>query len=433
MKRIAPVDLNAQATFARAGSATWWDESGTLQTAGSNVLRFTWDRETHDYRGALVEAAATNLILNNTTMSTQTRTVTNATTYTLSFYGTGSITLSGAATGTVIGTGSTARKTYMLSTNSSSLTLTVSGAVNYGQLEIGVNASSVIVTAGSAVTRAADVITGHGVVYSDFTDATPAYNAGTTYAAADAVQYGLRTYESLQASNTGHTPDSEPTWWLDTGATNPFKLFDGAVSKKAVAPGSAAITVVKAPSNVNAVAAIGAQDTLSIHLLYGNGNTDVYSAYSDGEPEVTYLAEGNGTIITLVASNAVDGGPPLPDHPAVGELVAGTLQTIGETQYGVEIALIDYSKKEADEFGDVVFVERAYSLRMTANVMVEKADFNASLRSLLDARASPGVWVASDDQDYDVGAVIYGFLRDMRAVIAYPTASLYSLEIEGLT
>ena len=41
-----------------------------------------------------------------------------------------------------------------------------------------------------------------------------AYAGGTTYGAGDYVTSSGVTYTSLQAANTGHTPASNPTWWL---------------------------------------------------------------------------------------------------------------------------------------------------------------------------------------------------------------------------
>lgn len=53
-------------------------------------------------------------------------------------------------------------------------------------------------------------------------EASAAYNAGTTYAANAYVYVGtvgqaLAVYKSLQASNTNHTPASSPTWWQSMG------------------------------------------------------------------------------------------------------------------------------------------------------------------------------------------------------------------------
>jgi len=109
--------------------------------------------------GALVEAARTNLLLNSATLATQSVTVT-AVQHVLSFTGTGSVTLSGAATGTLAGTGAgeAARVSLAFTPTEGSLTLTVSGTVTTAQLEAGPAATSWIATTGAAVTRSADSI-----------------------------------------------------------------------------------------------------------------------------------------------------------------------------------------------------------------------------------------------------------------------------------
>ena len=45
----------------------------------------------------------------------------------------------------------------------------------------------------------------------------PNYNAGTTYAVNDQVNYGNTIYQSLQSANAGNTPSSSPTWWQPLG------------------------------------------------------------------------------------------------------------------------------------------------------------------------------------------------------------------------
>lgn len=42
-----------------------------------------------------------------------------------------------------------------------------------------------------------------------------AYAGGTTYALDALVSYGGKCWKSLQGSNTGHQPDTSPTWWQD--------------------------------------------------------------------------------------------------------------------------------------------------------------------------------------------------------------------------
>jgi hypothetical protein len=141
-------------TFTRASNATFFDATGTLQTAGSNVPRF--DHSGGNSLGLLIEEQRTNRLLNSATLATQTVTVT-AVAQTLSFYGTGEIVLSGVHSATVTGTGAFPTRTTLTFTPSAgTLTLTVSGTVENAQLETGSFATSYIPTTGSTATRAAD-------------------------------------------------------------------------------------------------------------------------------------------------------------------------------------------------------------------------------------------------------------------------------------
>lgn len=150
--------LDARLTFTRASVATYFDNTGTMQTAAANVARLDHDPVTLQQRGLLIEESRTNLLLNSATLSTQSATTTAVAT-TLSFYGTGSITLSGTSTGTTTGTGATTRVTSTFTPTAGTLTLTVSGSVTNAQLEAGAWATSYIPTTGATVTRAADVTT----------------------------------------------------------------------------------------------------------------------------------------------------------------------------------------------------------------------------------------------------------------------------------
>ena len=57
--------LPAGVTFTRAGSATYFDAAGVLQTAAADVPRFDHDPVSGALRGLLVEPSATNLLLNS--------------------------------------------------------------------------------------------------------------------------------------------------------------------------------------------------------------------------------------------------------------------------------------------------------------------------------------------------------------------------------
>jgi hypothetical protein len=153
-------------TYTRAGDATFFDANGTIQTAGANVARFDHNPATGESLGLLIEEARTNLLLNSETLSTQDVTVTAAA-HTLSFYGTGTVTLSGTHSATVVGTGAfPTRTTLTFTPTSGSLTVTVSGTVQYAQVELGGFATSWISTAGATATRNADVASITGTNFS---------------------------------------------------------------------------------------------------------------------------------------------------------------------------------------------------------------------------------------------------------------------------
>jgi hypothetical protein len=147
-------------TVRAAGGATTFDVSGALVVSAANTQRIDFDSVTHAARGLLVEESRTNLLLNSGVLATQSVT-TAATAYTLSFYGTGTVTLTGTSTaGPLVGSGAfPARVTQTFTPTAGTLTLTVTGSVLNASLEAGALATSWISTAGTAVTRAADVVT----------------------------------------------------------------------------------------------------------------------------------------------------------------------------------------------------------------------------------------------------------------------------------
>jgi len=149
-----PTDGSGDLTFTRAGTATYIDANGARQTAASNVPRI-------DYTGGgcgklLLEPQRTNLLLNSATLSTQNITTT-AQSYVLSFEGTGTVTLSGTYSGSLVGTGSTPadRVNLVFTATAGTLTVTVSGSVLNAQTELGTYPTSYIPTT-STVTRLAD-------------------------------------------------------------------------------------------------------------------------------------------------------------------------------------------------------------------------------------------------------------------------------------
>ena len=129
---------------------------GSAEAAGGALVSFASGQPRRTDRGLLIEPTRTNLFLNSAVGVTQGVTVTNAQ-HTLSFRGTGRITLSGASTaGPLYGAGANTRVSLTFTPSAGTLTLTVSGSVTNVNLELGSAPSSWIETAGASVTRADD-------------------------------------------------------------------------------------------------------------------------------------------------------------------------------------------------------------------------------------------------------------------------------------
>jgi hypothetical protein len=192
---LEPKQLRRVVASVRGSQATYNSPTG-IAVALANVSRIEYSPLTGACLGLLVEEQRTRL---NTAsalpVSPQNATVTAAA-HTISFYGTGSVVLSGVHSATLSGTGTSARVTLTFTPSAGTLTMTPSGSVVDLQLELGSFATSIIRgSEGSQVTRSADVI-------SRALTTTNA-NAGSIFVEFDLTSYskvGNTTIVSLNAA-----------------------------------------------------------------------------------------------------------------------------------------------------------------------------------------------------------------------------------------
>jgi hypothetical protein len=149
-------------TVSRNSIATYIDEDGLIKTALANVPRFDYSEGLDP--SLLLEPQQTQIYELTEVMSTQTKTVT-AVSHTVGFYGTGTLTFTGAFTGSLVGTGINDRVELIFTPTAGSLVSTVSGSVTKSQLVTGnVLGSYIPNTTTGTVTRLADVVDGAGDV-----------------------------------------------------------------------------------------------------------------------------------------------------------------------------------------------------------------------------------------------------------------------------
>lgn len=275
-----------------------------------------------------------------------------------------------------------------------------------------------------------------------------AWNSGTTYAAGNEVYLASthRRYRSVQSSNTNHDPATDDgSWWLNIGGTNKWAMFDDYVSTASIET-SSPLTVVFDPGVVDALYLYGmVGDTATITMTNGAGGPTVYTAELDLQVPVvndwySYYFEPfrqvpyfvltdlppylNGRITVSIADS---GGA-----PTCGMCIPGRTYTIGGTQYGVEAGIRDYSRKVTDEAtGFTTLEQRKFAKTMRAQIRTDAAMFAEVTEKLEQLRSTPCVWVGDSTGDIQP-LTMYGYYKDFRLVVDYPTFGLYSLEIEGM-
>ena len=152
-----------------------------LKVAGGTLLDYGHQHLLHVVMGGsggyTLDVEAVNMLLATDTLSTQAATVTAAA-HTLSFYGTGTITLTGASTdGPLVGTGASDRVTLTFTPSAGSLTLTVAGSVTSAQLELGSTATGYA----AVVADPAAVVQGTAIDWASFSaDPDVQYDLGVT-------------------------------------------------------------------------------------------------------------------------------------------------------------------------------------------------------------------------------------------------------------
>lgn len=318
-----------------------------------------------------------------------------------------------------------------------------SGIFAYGaQFESGSKATSYIKTTSTSASRAADIVTGTGLLYTSATNAYAEWSSSTTYSLGQIVSYGiLGTYKSLQNSNLNKIPSTETAYWLRIAPTNKMACFDDKVS-----------TATTSATTLDFVVLGNSEDTISLLNLIGNSVSIAVSTNSTVNYTGTEQLAGSESIdwysyfyfdqdtartqanfFNIVGlanqyiSVRING-----TNVQIGNYVQGQIKQLGDTQYGASAGIIDYSKKETDEFGETTLTVRNYSKRMNSQLMISNSNINRVQRLLYSLRATPALWIGSDDLTYEEPLIVFGFYKDFSTEISYPTSSICNLEIEGL-
>lgn len=347
-----------------------------------------------------------------------------------------------------------------------------SGAVGDGlylwgaQLEVSAAMTSYIPRPGTATaSRAADVYSAGYIACGDLdgaavgispyviaeTDDAPLWSAATAYAVGDLVvrTQTHRIYRRLVAGTTAPTPETDATHWIEVGATQKYRPWDGLASNDSMLLAFYSLAISMPLSGSNALSLVGVRGlSVTVKITDGAGGAVIYSASKTlADDRYSYPAwpmAGSRWLMydwhlfglpsgfaDAVAHIVITGGPSLTEYAAVREMYHGAGFDIGQTQGSPRIGIIDYSRKETDAFGGVSFVKRAFSRRMSCELQVPLDQFQKVFSLLADLRATMCQWVPEASGTYQP-LMMSGWYRDFSISVAYPTFLLCTLEVESL-
>ena len=296
------------------------------------------------------------------------------------------------------------------------------------------------------VTVTNTILTSSNVLENDHAE----WATGSSYATgAKVIVTGTthKVYESLVDNNQGNNPVTDDgTKWLTLGATNRWKAFDQKISDPVINTTTITYTLTDAATNITSVALFGLSGlTANVTVtdavdgvvynntisLTDNRNIDDWYTYFFEEQvqkeQALFLNIppylGSSVVVTVTAATGTDA--------QLGQLVLGFLTEIGATAYGTSISIEDFSRKEVDAFGNFIVVQRAYAQLADFDVQFETSNARRIQRTLAELRATPVVYIGSEDTSY--GTTIYGFYRRFDLTLETPSLSFGAIEVEGLT
>jgi hypothetical protein len=246
--------------------------------------------------------------------------------------------------------------------------------------------------------------------------------------------------------------DTTPAYWMELGATNPWKLFDEIVAPERCevsdnVPGvswAAGILWLAGTSwatfsmtslevsvqldDVETVALMNIDcDSVTVtikdsgQVIFDQADVPTTTIFNNMLFDLpTYAA---GSIIQVIARDTSA------TTVAIGEIVYGTRKVLGRTKYGVGVGLVDYSIKQTDSFGDFTILERSFSKRLNCVFTMEPSVHSGIMRILENYRATPLVWIVSDLYSTTMA---YGFYRDFSMTIPGLNIAECEINIESL-
>ena len=276
-------------------------------------------------------------------------------------------------------------------------------------------------------------------------DEYPAWVSGTSYTALDKVIYKHKIYERIVTGSGTTPPDLDQVNWLDDGYTNRYRMFDNIISSVSSRTGGIEFTLTPnqvingiALLNVNASTVRVVMNDPIEGVVYDRtkelrSSSNVIDYYSYFFAPLINLGDLDTAIFldlpnkpTATITVYVSSGVGLVE---VGEVVYGVQSIVGRTNYGTAIGITSYSRKDTDEFGKVTVIKRKNSKYADYDIDIDNTNLAFVQRLFQDIDSVPCVFIGNPEMEE---LIVYGFYKEFKATISFPTVSKCTLRVEGL-
>lgn len=284
----------------------------------------------------------------------------------------------------------------------------------------------------------------------------PVWAASTSFVPGDRIYAndGSLSYDfEAVAANTNVNPitdqlSADPKW-VNIGLSNRYKVMDRVLGQSAKGTTGAMTYRFEMTENVTAVALfglVGQTVKVSVETFDGMTYTTIPGTLQERQiassPAIKNWFEYFFNKYTMIPDMIFTGLPGYTGNflriditstldVEIGEIVFGQEMEVGVTLEKPSLGIRDYSRKERDEFGRPVIIERPFSIYGDFNIVYPSDQTRSLLTELAKIRAKPCVFYVEGLTD-GAGTMIFGYYTDFSANLEIGAESFASITVEGL-
>lgn len=274
-------------------------------------------------------------------------------------------------------------------------------------------------------------------------DDAPLWVAGSTYALGAEVMLEHVVYKAAEALAAGVDPRlaANRIKWPIVGATNRWRMFDMTRGSEIQTTNADSVIVefdmAQIYSSLSLFGLTGRE--VRIEIIDGSNGTvfdETYPLISTSgityffawfytppssmrqfvTTELPYYSGARIRVSILYPGATV----------RVGKLVIGRAQDLGCTSYGTNVRFLDFSRRDRDEFGNLVLVPRRRVSERTFHVKVDSERLAAVEQAIKDFGTVPGVFIGSPNHEV---TYVFGLPVDFNSDYTYKKTN-YTLKVQ---